>query len=150
MPYDFLLKDLNASKSQKKIGTDKGLAKIGDGIVNLAYSVAKSIYLTKNAESNSIIRTGWKVSKEVLSNALKNAGLKSFAKNRADAHDIADTAEAIVAYIWLNDFLSVKEMVDLLVANLEGDLYKRTEETKNATKAFTVLLDNLKKYLPES
>ncbi|MBN1801464.1 MAG: hypothetical protein JW891_08160 [Candidatus Lokiarchaeota archaeon] len=150
MPYDFILKDLNASKTQKKIGTDKGLAKIGDGVVNLAYSVAKSIYLTKSAANNAIIRTGWKVSKEVLSTALKNAGLKSFAKSRADAHDIADTAEAIIAYIWLNDFLSVKEMVDLLVDNLEGDLYKRTEETKNATNAFTVLLKHLKKYLPES
>ena len=47
MDYEFLIADLNRKKSQKSIGTDKGLAKIGDGIVNLAYSVAKSIYLTK-------------------------------------------------------------------------------------------------------
>ena len=48
MDYEFLIEDLNRKKSQKNIGTDKGLAKIGDGIVNLAYSVAKSIFLTKN------------------------------------------------------------------------------------------------------
>ena len=33
MDYEFLIRDLNINKSQKAIGTDKGLAKIGDGIV---------------------------------------------------------------------------------------------------------------------
>ena len=65
MDYKFLINDLNLNKSQKVIGTDKGLAKIGDGIVNLAYSVAKSIYLTNNNQNDKIIRTGKKVSKTI-------------------------------------------------------------------------------------
>ena len=64
MSYDFLLKDLNNNLTQKSIGTDKGLAKIGDGIVNLTYSIAKSIVLTRNCKNNKSIRTGLKVRKQ--------------------------------------------------------------------------------------
>ena len=144
MSYKFLISDLN---SQKRIGTDKGLAKIGDGIVNLAYSIAKSIYLTEN--SPNILRTGIKVNKTILSKALKNAGMKNFAKNRADAHDLANTVEAIVAYVFLNDKMTLNEIIDFLKDNLSGDIQSRTLEIKNASVAFTNLLNYTKKFLPE-
>ncbi len=92
-----VIKDLNLNLTQKSIGTDKGLAKIGDGVVNLSYSVAKSMYLTRNNKNNKIIRTGKKVSKIILAEALKDANMKSFSRNRANAHDLADTVEAIIA-----------------------------------------------------
>ena len=149
MSYDFLLKDLNSNLSQKAIGTDKGLAKIGDGIVNLTYSVAKSIFLTKNSANNNVTRTGLKVSKTILSNALKNANMRDFARNRADAHDIADTAEALVAYVWINNNMSLHEIIDVLTVSLSGDLLNRKEEIKSATEAFTVLLKKMQKFLPE-
>lgn len=149
MDYEFLIKDLNRIKSQKSIGTDKGLAKIGDGIVNLAYSVAKSIFLTKNNLRNKIFRTGSKVSKQILANALKNADMKDFAKNRADAHDLADTGEALVAYVWLSKNLTLNEIIDFLTNNLSGDLTNRAEEIKSATIAFTNLFINIRKFLPE-
>lgn len=144
MSYKFLISDLN---SQKRIGTDKGLAKIGDGIVNLAYSIAKSIYLTEN--SSNILRTGIKVNKTILSNALKNAGMKNFAKNRADAHDLANTVEAIIAYVLLNNKMTLNDIIDFLKDNLSGDIQSRTLEIKNATVAFTNLLNYTKKFLPE-
>jgi hypothetical protein len=149
MKYEFLISDLDLQKSQKSIGTDKGLAKIGDGVVNLAYSVAKSIYLTNNNLDNKVIRTGKKVGKKILDSALKNADMKNFAKLRADAHDLADTVEAIIAYVWLNGNMSFKEIIHFLADNLSGDLYNRSEEIKNATVAFTNLLIYTKKFLPE-
>lgn len=149
MDYKFLISDLNLNKSQKIIGTDKGLAKIGDGIVNVAYSVAKSIFLTKNNPKNNIIRTGKKVSKVILEKALKNAEMKSFAKNRANAHDLADTVESIIAYVWLNNKMSIKEIIEYLVDNLSGDLYDRNEEIEKATIAFTNLLNFTKQFLPK-
>ena len=148
MDYEFLLRDLDLNKSQKIIGTDKGLAKIGDAIVNLAYSVAKSILLTKNNLNNKTIRTGKKVSKTVLEIALKNANMKNYAKTRANAHDLADTVEALVAYVWLSNKMTLKEMIDLIAENLSGDLYNRSEEIKNSTIAFTNLLNYIKKFLP--
>ncbi len=150
MSYDLLIRDLSSKASQKAIGTDKGLAKIGDGIVNFAYSVAKSIVLTKNSVNNKIIRTGKKVNKNILADALRKANLKIYAKTRADAHDLADTVEALVAYVWLTGGVNLESMINIISENLSGDLQSRTEETKNATIAFTKLLDYIKNYLPKS
>ena len=149
MSYDFLLKDIKDNLTQKSIGTDKGLAKIGDGIVNLAYSIAKSIVLTNNSKNNRSIRTGLKVSKTILANALKEAGMKNFARSRADAHDLADTAEAIIAYIWITKKMTMEDIISFLVSSLNKNLSVRSEEIKNATIAFTKLLNEIKKYLPE-
>jgi hypothetical protein len=150
MKYDFLLKDLQSNLTQKAIGTDKGLAKIGDGVVNLIYSVAKSLYLTNTSHSKVGIRTGKKVSKNILAEALKDANMKIFSRTRSDAHDYADTVEAIVAYVWLNDNMSIKLMIDFLVDNLTGNLNNRTEEIQSARIAFTKLLNYIKQFLPES
>ncbi|MHA1986875.1 MAG: ribonuclease III family protein [Promethearchaeota archaeon] len=150
MDYEFLIRDLNLNKSQKAIGTDKGLAKIGDGIVNLTYSMAKSIVLTQSNSNNKISRTGLKVSKNILANSLKNANMKNFAKSRADAHDLADTVEALVAYVWLSKQITLDEIIDFLSSNLSGNLIIRREEIKNATEAFTKLLININKFLPQA
>ena len=150
MSYDFLLKDLNKNLTQKSIGTDKGLAKIGDGVVNLTYSVAKSIVLTRNSKNNNSIRTGLKVSKTILANALKEADMKNFAKNRADAHDLADTVEALVAYVWLIKKMTIEDIITFLVGSLNGNLTVRGEEIRNAKIAFKQLLNEIKKYLPEN
>ena len=150
MADNFLLKDLNLNLTQRSIGTDKGLAKIGDGIVNLTYSVAKSMYLTRNNNNNKIIRTGKKVSKTILAEALKNANMKNFSKNRANAHDLADTVEAIIAYIWISEKMAIKEIINFLADSLIGDLYQRHIEIESARIAFTKLLNHIKKFLPEN
>lgn len=146
MKYEFLLDDLQ--ETQKAIGTDKGLAKIGDGIVNFTYSVAKSIYLTKNIDKRTIIRTGTKVSKRILSTSLKEADMKDFAKNRGDAHDLADTVEAIFAYVWLNNHITINGIIDFFAEHLKGDLLDRTGEIEAAIRIFTSFLKSIKKYLP--
>ena len=148
MAFDFLTEDLSSKTSLKAIGTDKGLAKIGDGLVNLAYSVAKSIYLTLNLKTKQTFRTGKKVSKKILADALKNADMKSFAKTRADAHDLADTAEAIFAYTWLSNKMTIPTFIEKLVDYFPGNLTERNEEIENATLAFTKLLNEIKTQLP--
>ncbi|MFX0058944.1 MAG: ribonuclease III family protein [Candidatus Hodarchaeota archaeon] len=147
MPYEFLLTDINQNLTEKAIGADKGLAKIGDSIVNLTYSVAKSIYLTNNNLNSRIIRTGMKVSKKILAEALKEANMKIYAKTRADSHDLADTVEALIAYIWLSEKMSTKEIIDFLANNLSGDLNNRVEEVNSARSAFTRLLKLINKII---
>lgn len=147
MPFKFLLKDLK--ESQRAIGTDKGLAKIGDPIVNLSYSIAKSIVLSNYGQNKKVHRTANKVSKEILSNALKLADMKSFAKNRADAHDMADSVEAIVAYLWLKNAIKIDEIIHFLGENLKGNLTDRKEEIKSAIIAFKNFLLHVKNQLPE-
>ena len=146
--YDFLLTDLKKDFTQKRIGTDKGLAKIGDGIVNLSYSLAKSIYLTQNSKNKKITRTGLKVSKNILAEALKAADMKVFAKNRADAHDMADTVEALVGFVYLDGSMNIEAITRLLLKELSGNLLNRQEEIESARKAFTRLLIEMKQYLP--
>lgn len=150
MVYDHLLKEINQHLSQKVIGTHKGLAKIGDELVNFAYSVAKSLYLTKYNKNNKIVLTSKKVGKKVLATALKDADMKHFAKNRADSHDLADTVEAIIGYVWLSKKMPIEELIDFLAENFSGDMSDRTEETIQAQKAFTSLLDHVKPFLPEN
>ncbi len=147
MSYEFLIR--NIPFTQKGIGTDKGLAKIGDSIVNLAYSVAKSVYLTKNDSTDQVTRTGQKVSKNILAKALKDAGMKGFAKNRADSHDLANTVEAIVGYLWLKGNLSLEQIIDLLLEVLSGNITHRVKEIANAALGFTNLLLSVKSELPQ-
>jgi hypothetical protein len=147
MDYHFLIE--NIPYTQKAIGTDKGLAKIGDGLVNLAYSIAKSAYLTKKDSTDHITRTGDKVSKNVLAKALKDAKMKGFAKNRASSHDMANTVEAIIAYLWLNDKISIHKLIYLLATNLSGNITHRIKEIDNAAYAFTQVLLSVKEDLPE-
>ena len=149
MDYEYLIRDLNQVSSRKIIGTDKGLAKIGDGVINLAFSVAKSIFLTNNSINKKIVRTGLKVNRTILSNALKNANMKEFAKSRGDAHDLADTVEAIMAYVWLSNKMTLSDIIDLLKNNFEGDFHIKSQELKFAIQAFTKLLIHVIKYLPE-
>jgi len=148
--YDFLLTDLKKQFTQKRIGTDKGLARIGDGIVNLSYSLAKSIYLTQNSKNKIINRTGVKVSRNILAEALRAANMKSFAKNRADAHDMADTVEALVGFVFLDNLMSIKDITSHLLKELSGNLLNRQEEIESARKAFTNLLNEMKQYLPST
>ncbi|MHA1149545.1 MAG: ribonuclease III family protein [Promethearchaeota archaeon] len=148
MSYEDLLKGF--IHKPKNIGTDKGLAQIGDIIVNLVYSIAKSLYNTEQSKSNKGIRTGKKVNQTILSTALKDAGMKQFARARSSAHDLADTVEAIVAYVWLRGDLSLNDMISIVKNELSGELSVRAEEIKAATDAFAKLLGDIKKYLPES
>ncbi len=146
MPFKILLRDVK--ESQKSIGTDKGLAKIGDPVVNLAYSIAKSLKLSQDSSNNRVYRTGNKVSKEVLSSALKLALMRNFAKTRADSHDMADSVEAIIAYAWLKDIITIDQMISFLAENLQGNLKDRKEEINAAIIAFKNLLLHVKKSLP--
>ncbi|MCK4384041.1 MAG: hypothetical protein KAW66_12150, partial [Candidatus Lokiarchaeota archaeon] len=106
--------------------------------------------LTQTNLNNKVLRTGLKVSKKILANSLKNANMKNFAKSRADAHDLADTVEALIAYVWLSNQMSLNEIIDFLTSNLSRNLTIRSEEIKNATEAFTKLLVNIKKLLPQT
>jgi Ribonuclease III len=126
--------------SLKEIGINKELAKIGDSVTNLIYSLAKSIVI-----GNYDAR---KVSKDVLSKALKDAGLKKYAKARSDAHALADTSEAFIGYIHIAEKWSLDKMVSILVVSMLGqDLYSYVNERNAATEAFTKLLIEIKNSL---
>ncbi len=123
------------------IALHKGLAKIGDGFVNLVYSLAKSQVLQH--------ATGWKVSTEVLAKALHDSQLRDHFPSRLTAHQRADVVEAILGYLWLTNSLTLQKAVDILTAELDPSFFtSRTAEKRGATKAFTALLLHLASFLP--
>ncbi len=131
---------LQAVKSPKDIGTHKSLAQLGDSVTNLIYSLAKSVIISRFTQR--------KVNRTVLSHALKNAGMKQFAKTRSDAHALADTTEAFIGYMFCAEGWSIDKMSSLLWEKLsQYDLYDYKEETKGAIEAFTYLLTNIHTHL---
>ncbi len=122
---------------------DKGLAQVGDALVNFIYSIARSQVLDK--------RTGKKVNRTILSEALKAANLRHLPRPRADTHDLADTVEAIVAYAWAKKIITIEEMVQILLKNLDlskGEARNLAAENFHASEAFKCLLEEIKARLP--
>ena len=131
--------NLNDIPSLAIASKDKGLAQVGDALVNFLYSVARSQVLNK--------RSGTRVNSTILAEALKAADLRHLPRPRADKHDLADTVEAIIAYAWAKKALSIEEMIEILANNLDlkgGNAVKTREENSLAIYAFKCLLEEIK------
>lgn len=138
--YVELLKSVNNVKEAARY---QGFAKLGDEIINMAYSLAYSIHIKQP--------TGEKINGLVLSEALKKAGMREMAKNRAKTHDIADTAEALIAYCYLQQKITIDEMTEKILEGFQlGMGIPRTVQEKRDLDVLglTTLLIYLKeKYL---
>jgi len=97
-------------ESVEEIMNDKGLAKVGDGIVNLCYSLAKSRILGH--------ATGEKVRDSVLAQAIRATKVYRHISHRTDSGKAADAYEAIIAYLWMKDKITVQSTVDALAQRL--------------------------------
>lgn len=108
----------------EEILTDQSLAALGDAYTNLIYSLYLSI---ENGKP-----TGAKVSGHILSNALKQTGIRNYMSSRTDRHRQADAAEALLVYVWLQGFTTIAESVATLIRH------------KSAAEAFSSLLSRAK------
>lgn len=118
---------------------NKELAKLGDPLTNLLHSLAQSLVTDRFG--------GNKVSGKTLATALRLADLRRLAPPRLDAHGLADSVEAIIAYAWICGMLNIPEAATMLSKEFQRAI-KNTERTRQAqTKAvataFAVLLRNL-------
>jgi hypothetical protein len=107
-------------KSLEAILTDHKLASLGDAYVNFVYSIALS---KRKGEA-----AGTKVNSRILSQALKKAKLKEFTPKRSDRHKLADAAEALIVYAWIQGAISIEESITML------------SSSENTIAAFTDLL----------
>ena len=108
-------------RSLREVLLDKGLAALGDALVNFAYSLALSISLGRP--------TGDRLDNRTLSEALRAASLRELMPRRMSRHDLANAAEALLAYGWLTGAVGFWEIVEALtgadhVASLSGLLRK--------------------------
>ena len=133
---------LKETQSVEGIMRNKGLAKLGDNLVNLCYSLAKSQALGE--------ATGEKVKDRVLARAIRATPIYSKFGRRTDAGMAADAYEAIIAYLWLTEKTNIEVLVTSIADNLNitSDT-NRKKEAEIAAHAFQVLLEGLLHLLPE-
>ncbi|MBS3815112.1 MAG: hypothetical protein KGY45_00960 [Hadesarchaea archaeon] len=112
---------------------NNNLAKLGDVLVNLIYSLGLSI-----AKGQA---DGDKISNLVLSKALSRANLRDLAPSRVDRHQLGDFVEAIIAYSWVHEIIGINEAAEILAEALEKtDFSDRKKVQKAAEQGFKNLL----------
>lgn len=84
----------------------KELAKLGDPLTNLIFSLAYSHYTKQFG--------GEKVAGKILASALRFAELRHLAPSRLDAHGLGDCVEAMIAYGWLRNYFTIPEAAHLV------------------------------------
>jgi len=115
------------TKTHKNIAevlTDHKLASLGDTYINFAYSLALS---TRRGEPS-----GAKVKGSVLAEALKKARLREHMPSRVSRHMLADAAEALIVYAWLQNYITLGESVEVL------------EKTDDLVEGFSQMLVTIK------
>ena len=128
-------------ESLESIMNDKGLAKVGDNLVNFVYSLAKSIVLGHT--------TGEKVRDSVLARAIRATDVYSHISRRTDAGRAADAYEAIMAYLWMTGKLTIQDAVESLRDTLHIDSKtSRKKEGEVAASSFQYLLEKYIDSLP--
>lgn len=120
----------------KEAFLDEDLSKLGDTLVNLIYSLARSFARG--------LPDGGKVPNRVLSNSLAGAGLRDLAPSRVDKHRLGDIAEAVIAFAWLKDKIRIEEAAKILSASLaDRDFRNRRDLLDGAEEGFKNLLSTV-------
>jgi len=113
---------------------NKGNAKLGDGFVNIIFSIAKTLCQQK--------ATGLKVADSVLSMAYRKSKLSKHLKLKGNKDILGDKVEALLLWTWLNDHMDIVKMTSILRDNLDPAFLKHHEMEKIASvTAFTALFD---------
>jgi hypothetical protein len=134
---------VDSHDSIESIMNDKGLAQIGDNLVNFCYSLAKSVVLDK--------MQGEKVRDSVLARAIRATPVYQYMGRRTDIGKAADAYEALMAWLWMKKIIDIPFIVDFLTKHLEiNSKTNRKEEGEIAALAFQKLLERLSLNLPPS
>jgi len=128
--------------SVESILNDKGLAQIGDNLVNFFYSLAKSVVLDS--------MSGEKVRDKILAKAIRATSIYQHIGRRTDAGRAADAYEAIIAWLWMTNRIDPKWVIEFLVEHLNIDrTTNRKQEAEIASEAFRLLLEEISYRLPK-
>lgn len=128
-------------ESIESIMNDKGLAKVGDNLVNFVYSLAKSVILGHT--------TGEKVRDSVLARAIRATTVYNHFSRRTDVGRAADAYEAIMAYLWMTGKITIQEAVESITESLQIDSKtSRKKEGEVSALSFQYLLEKYIDSLP--
>jgi hypothetical protein len=124
----------------KSLLKDKGLARFGDSITNLVFSLAVSLVLGHPE--------GRRAPDKILSQALTEAGLRHMAPKRAGSDELGDIAESLIASAWLNKTISIEGAASTIASEFnQGDIGDRRKENLSAIRGFKKLLQEVMKQM---
>jgi len=115
---------MKAYSKLTEVLTDHRLAALGDAFVNFVYSLA----LSEKKRQPS----GAKVKGATLAKAFRKAGLREHMPSRVSSHMLADAAEALIVYAWLQKHITLKECVAVL------------SQSEDSVSGFAELLSTIK------
>jgi len=118
---------------------DKNLSKFGDSLINFVFSLALSEYLEYPSAG--------RVSNASLTMALEIAGLRHLIPPRTDKHKKGDIAEAIFAYAWLENKITIEEAAQILKTNFTEDVTHFARKKEIIGKAFGEVFKVIKERL---
>lgn len=118
-----------SGRSLVEVMQDRGLAALGDAYVNFVYSLALTRMVGKPV--------GAKATGKVLAEALKSSGIREIMPRRLDRHDLADAAEALMVYAWLEEVITLEDCVEVL-STCEDKLEAFTELLKTVKASLEV------------
>ncbi len=105
-----------------QIINDRGLAQLGDSLLNFAYSLARTETTGKPM--------GTKVQDKILAEAAAKAGLRKLLPRRVGRGELANSLEALLAHSWLQKQLALDEIVACLkeVSLIPSENFRRLAE----------------------
>lgn len=110
---------MREENSLASILSDKGLAQLGDALLNFAFSLA----LTEATGHP----TGTKVPDKILADASVKAGLRKNLPRRVGRGDVANSIEALLGFAWLQKLLTLDEIVTCLKVDTPTPISNFTE-----------------------
>lgn len=110
------------AESLEEILANKGLAQLGDSLLNFAYS---AMLTEKSGEPQ-----GTKVQDKVLAAAAVKAGLRKHMRRRVDRGEVANGLEALLAYTWTKKLITLEEITACLAHDTDttSDSFARLAE----------------------
>jgi hypothetical protein len=99
---------LSKEEGLRRVLMDNGLARLGDALLNFAFSLA----LTETTGRP----TGTKVADKTLAEAAVQAGLREHLPRRVGRGDVANSLEALLALVWLRHRITLDEILSCLKA----------------------------------
>ena len=100
------LAETRSSKGILVVILDHQLAQLGDSLVNFVYSLA----LTRRYGKPM----GKKISDSVLAEAARMADLRRLLPRRTSKGDVANSVEALLVHVWLNQLITIDEMSTII------------------------------------
>lgn len=83
------------------------LSKLGDAVLNYIASVSETI--------RKGTPTGTRVDNKTLTRSVRESGLRKILASRRDKHKLGDAAEALIAYTWIQEVVTLDEYIETML-----------------------------------